>query len=271
MDMFPPFEPELNEPKKQRLRDIPLRVLIPNILTLLAIGAGLTSIRLTIEGKLELALGAIIVAAILDGLDGRVARMLKGTSRFGAELDSLADFVNFGVAPALVIYFWGLKDLKSLGWIAALVFAVCAALRLARFNIMSDDKTKPAFTANFFTGMPAPMGALCVLLPIYIEFIGVPHAPFISGLALIYTIAIAMLMVSNVPTFSGKKLGLRVPRERVLPIFVFAVLAAAILLSYTWEALTLATIAYLGFIPFGVIYYRKLEAAHLKAVDERLK
>ena len=126
------------------------------------------------EDKLELALAAIVFAALLDGIDGRIARMLKGTSRFGAELDSLADFVNFGVAPALILYFWGLHELKSAGWIAALVFAICAGLRLARFNVMIDDPNKPIWAGNFFTGIPAPAGAITVLLPIYLTFLGVP-------------------------------------------------------------------------------------------------
>ena len=128
-----------------------------------------------------MALAAIVFAALLDGIDGRVARMLKGTSRFGAELDSLADFVNFGVAPALILYFWGLHELKSAGWIAALVFAICAALRLARFNVMIDDPDKPAWAGNFFTGIPAPAGAITVLLPIYLNFLGVSNGLSRSG------------------------------------------------------------------------------------------
>ena len=146
---------------------IPVRTLLPNLITLLALCAGLTAIRLAVEGKLELGAGAIVFAAMLDGIDGRVARMLKGTSRFGAELDSLADFVNFGVAPALILYFWGLHELAIVGWIAAMVFAICAGLRLARFNVMIDDPNRPAWAGNFFTGMPAPAGAITVLLPIY--------------------------------------------------------------------------------------------------------
>ena len=130
---------------------------------------GLTAIRVAVEGKIDWAIAAIVIAALLDGIDGRIARMLKGTSRFGAELDSLADFVNFGVAPALILYFWGLQELKSAGWIAALVFAICAGLRLARFNVMVDDPGKPVWSANFFTGIPAPAGAITVLLPIYLN------------------------------------------------------------------------------------------------------
>src|SRR3954466_1583790 len=141
---------------RRRLRAIPVRTLVPNLITLLALCAGLTAIRLSVEDKLEWAVAAIVFAALLDGIDGRVARMLKGTSRFGAELDSLADFVNFGVAPALILYFWGLHELGNAGWIAAMVFAISTGLRLARFNVMIDDPNKPAWAGKFFLGVPAP-------------------------------------------------------------------------------------------------------------------
>src|SRR3990172_11878299 len=134
--IFPPFEPEGEERRWRRFRPVPFRVLLPNLITLLSLCLGLTAIRMAIEGRLEYAIGAIVLAAILDGPHGQIARLLTGTSRFGAELDSLADFVNFGVAPALILYFWGLHEIKSAGWIAALVFAICAGLRLARFNVM---------------------------------------------------------------------------------------------------------------------------------------
>src|ERR1700751_4105833 len=152
--VFPPFDPA-PPPFRRRFKAIPVRTLLPNLITLLALCAGLTAIRLAVEDKLELALAAIVFAALLDGIDGRIARMLKGTSRFGAELDSLADFVNFGVAPALMLYFWGLHELGNAGWIAAMVFAISTGLRLARFNVMADDPNKPAWAANFFVGGPA--------------------------------------------------------------------------------------------------------------------
>src|ERR1700736_2893480 len=192
---FSPFEPDRQPPKLRRFRQIPVRTLVPNVITLLALCAGLTAIRLAVESRLEWALAAIVFAALLDGVDGRVARMLKGTSRFGAELDSLADFVNFGVAPALILYFWGLHELKSAGWIAALVFAICAALRLARFNVMIEDPDRPAWAANYFVGMPAPAGAITVLLPIYVQFLGLPHFELMTPVAFLYTLGIAFLMV----------------------------------------------------------------------------
>src|SRR6185437_10054495 len=178
------------------------------------------------------------------GIDGRVARLVKGTSRFGAELDSLADFVNFGVAPGLILYFWGLHDLKSAGWIVALVFAICAGLRLARFNVMLDDPHQPSWAANFFTGIPAPAGAITVLLPIYLGLLGVPSGLFVIWLTFFYTLLIALLMVSRLPVFSGKRVGKRVPPEMVLPVFVIVVLFFGLLISYPWEVLTAGTVAY---------------------------
>src|SRR6266542_1349967 len=202
---FSPFDRDRLERKRPRFRLIPVRTLLPNLITLLALCAGLTAIRLAVEDKLEWAVAAIVFAALLDGIDGRVARMLKGTSRFGAELDSLADFVNFGVAPALILYFWGLHALGHAGWIAAMVFAICAGLRLARFNVMIDDPNRPPWAANFFVGMPAPGGAITVLLPIYVHFLGVPRLSFIAPVILIYTLAIAFLMVSRLPVFRSEE------------------------------------------------------------------
>jgi len=250
--------PRLRLPKR-RFRRIPVRTLVPNIITLLALCAGLTAIRMAFENRYVLALAAIVFAAFLDGIDGRLARFLKGTSRFGAELDSLADFVNFGVAPALILYFWGLHDLKSAGWIAAMVFAICAALRLARFNVMVDDPDKPAWASNFFVGVPAPAGAITVLLPIYVALLGLPRSQWLSWLTLVYTLAIASLMVSRLPVFSGKRVGTRVPPEMVGPAVVVAVLFIALLIAYPWIILTAGTLAYLGALPFGYLSYRGYE------------
>jgi CDP-diacylglycerol--serine O-phosphatidyltransferase len=257
--LFPPFDPTRSELRRRRFREIPVRTLVPNFITLLALCAGLTGIRLAIEGRLEWALAAIVFAAALDGIDGRVARLIKGQSRFGAELDSLADFVNFGVAPGLILYFWGLQDLGNVGWIAAMVFAICAGLRLARFNVAIDDPNRPPWAGKFFTGVPAPAGAILVLLPIYLYFLGVPRNGFVVLLALVYTLAIAVLMVSRLPVFSGKQMGTRVRPEMVLPIFVVVVLFVAVLLSYPWHLLTLGTLCYLVALPFGWLSYRRYE------------
>jgi CDP-diacylglycerol--serine O-phosphatidyltransferase len=265
--LFPPFEPD-RPTRRRRFRPIPVRTLVPNLITLLALCAGLTAIRLAVEGRLEIALGAIVFAAVLDGVDGRVARMLKGTSRFGAELDSLADFVNFGVAPALILYFWDLHELQSAGWIAAMVFAICAGLRLARFNVMIDDPDRPAWAGNFFTGMPAPAGAITVLLPIYVEFLGVPKLAVVAPVTLIYTLAIAFLMVSKVPVYSGKKLGTRVPPDMVLPVILCVIVFFALLVGYPWAVLTIGTLCYLASLPFGWLSYRDYERRDVEAAAD---
>ncbi|MCK0209844.1 CDP-diacylglycerol--serine O-phosphatidyltransferase [Starkeya koreensis] len=261
-DLFPPFDPDAEpdspEPRRRRFQAVPMRVLLPNLVTLLALCAGLTGIRMAIEGRLELALGAIVLAAVLDGLDGRLARLLQGTSRFGAELDSLSDFVCFGVAPGLVLYMWGLETLGSVGWIAALAFAICAALRLARFNVMLEDPNKPPFASDFFTGVPAPAGAICVLLPVYLELIGLPRLVASPAVAAAYCLAVALLMVSKVPAFSGKRLGARVPRDKVMPLFVCVVLFVAVLVTWPWTVLSVICVAYLAALPFSAMHHARL-------------
>jgi CDP-diacylglycerol--serine O-phosphatidyltransferase len=248
-----PFDhsPEL---RRRRFRPIPVRMLLPNVITLLAICAGLTAIRLSTEGRMELAVGAIVFAAMLDGIDGRVARMIKGQSKFGAELDSLADFVNFGVAPGLILYFWQLHELHNGGWIAAMLFAISGGLRLARFNATMDDPNKPPFASNYFTGVPAPAGAITVLLPIYLAFLGVPKPP--SMLTALYTLLIAFLMVSRLPVFSGKTVRMRVPPELVLPVFVSVIFFIALLISYPWYILSAGSVLYLASLPMGWKSYR---------------
>jgi CDP-diacylglycerol--serine O-phosphatidyltransferase len=256
--VFPPFDPTPSSSEhRRRFKAIPVRVLLPNLITLLALCAGLTAMRMAVEDHMQLALAAIVFAAMLDGIDGRVARFLKGTSRFGAELDSLADFVNFGVAPALILYFWGLHELKSAGWIAALVFAICAALRLARFNVTIDEPNQPLWAGNFFTGIPAPAGAITVLLPIYLGLLGMPVNLIVVWVTFVYTLLIALLMVSRLPVFSGKRVGKRVPPEMVLPVFVVVVLFFALLISYPWVVLSIGTIAYLACLPLGWLSYRE--------------
>jgi len=250
-----PFDPDRSDARR-RLRLIPFRTLLPNMITLLALCAGLTAIPLVVDGKLEWAVAAIVFAALLDGIDGRIARLLKGTSKFGAELDSLADFVNFGVAPALMLYFWDLHELGNFGWIAAMVFAICTGLRLARFNVMADDPNKPAWAGNFFVGVPAPAGAITVLLPIYVYYLGMPRLAFVAPVTFVYTLAIAFLMVSRLPVLSGKRVGKRIAPEMVLPVFVGVVLFFALLISYPWPVLTIGTVVYLACLPLGWFSYR---------------
>src|SRR5882762_2174903 len=247
-------DPKSPEVRRRRFRPIPGRMLVPHFITPLAICAGRAAIRLSTEGRMELAVAAIVFAAILDGVDGRVARMIKGQSKFGAELDSLADFVNFGVAPGLILYFWQLHELNNGGWIAAMVFAISGGLRLARFNATMDDPNKPAFAANFFTGVPAPAGAITVLLPIYLAFLGMPTPP--AALTMFYTLLIAILMVSRLPVFSGKTTRMRVPPELVLPVFVSVVFFIALLIGYPWHILTACSVLFLLSLPVGWKSYR---------------
>ena len=254
-----PIDYRTPEGRRRRFRPIPVRMLVPNFITLLAICAGLTAIRLSIEGKMEWAVAAIVFAAVLDGIDGRIARMIKGQSKFGAELDSLADFVNFGVAPGLMLYFWQLHELRNAGWIAAMVFAISGGLRLARFNASIDDPNKPAYAANFFTGVPAPAGAVTALLPIYLAFLGVAKPP--ATLTAAYTLLIAFLMVSRLPVFSGKTVRMRVAPEMVLPVFVSVIFFIAILIGYPWYVLSIGTVLYLLSLPFGWKAYKDHERA----------
>lgn len=265
---FPPFDPDEDAPPRRRRslrRMVPVRTILPNLVTLLALCAGLTAIRMAIEARFDYAVAAILVAGLLDGLDGRIARILKSTTRFGAELDSLTDFVNFGVAPVIILYVWTLDDLRSLGWIAALIFAICAALRLARFNVALDGPVAPDWQANYFVGVPAPAGAGLVLLPLYADFLGVPYGVWTAPIVLVYTVAIGVLMVSRLPTWSGKRLGRRISRDLVLPIFVMVVLSAALLLSFPWLVLTLAALIYLAMLPVGWNAWQRRFRADLAA------
>src|SRR3954453_8697598 len=251
------FDPRYPELRRRRFRPIPVRLLVPNFITLLAICAGLTAIRLSIEGRMSLAGYAIVFAAALDGIAGRIPCLIKGESTFGAELDSLADFVNFGVAPGLMLYFWQRHELGNSGWIAAMVFAISGGLRLARFNATMDDPNKPPFAANFFTGVPAPAGAITVLLPIYLAFLGLPTPPV--TLIALYTLLIAFLMVSRLPVFSGKTVRMRVPPEMVLPVFVSVVFFIALLIGYPWPILSIGSVGYLASLPWGWKTYRDHE------------
>lgn len=246
-----------------RHRKVPVRILVPSFFTLLALCAGLTSIRMGIEERYDLALGLIVFAALLDGIDGRIARLLKASSRFGAELDSLADFVNFGVAPALLIFNWGLGSLKSLGWICVMIFALASALRLARFNVAIEDDQQPKWRKGFFTGMPTPAAAIIVLLPVYLEslgFGGIRSSPLLLNVVLVYTLLIAFMMVSTIPTFSGKLLGERIAREYVMPTFMLAIGFVSLLITYPFGTLTGASLAYLASIPVSWYRFGQMEA-----------
>lgn len=266
-DLFPPVEHQSVRTGRRfaRLRSVPIRMLLPNLVTLLALCAGLSGVRMGLEGRFEWAVGAIALAALLDAVDGRVARWLKGTSRFGAELDSLADFVNFGVVPGLLLYIWLLKMAPSFGWLAVLAYVIAAVLRLARFNVMLEQP-RPAWQVNFFVGMPAPAGAISALLPLYLAQIFAFEASRTAAVVVsLYLVFVAFMMVSTIPTWSGKKLGTRVPREQIIPLSVGFVLCIAALVSYPFEILATVTLVYLALIPFGWRRFHQLAAADAAA------
>jgi CDP-diacylglycerol---serine O-phosphatidyltransferase len=259
--MFRRGGPRPRRPRRQmpRLRGLPLQRLIPNAMTVAAMCAGLTGVRYALLERWEQAVAAILVAAVLDGLDGRIARLLNAQSRFGEELDSLADAINFGVAPALVLYLWSLQGAGAFGWIAALALAVCCVLRLARFNAGLGADEKPAWAYNYFTGVPAPAGAGVALMPIALSFeLGgvVPGHPILVAL---WTLMVAGLMISALPTFSFKRL--RVPAHLVVPALVGVGVIVAALVSQPWWTLTFLGVGYVALIALSVRQYRKLAAA----------
>jgi CDP-diacylglycerol--serine O-phosphatidyltransferase len=235
---------------RRRLGAHSINRLIPNSLTLLALCAGITAMRFAIEGLWDRAVIAIVVAAVLDGLDGRIARALGATSRFGAELDSLSDFVCFGVAPAVVVYMWSLQEFGGLGWAISLLFAVCCGLRLARFNVALDSKEiMPPWTRDFFVGVPAPAGGGLAIMPL-IFGLQFEHAffasPWLNGLMLA---GVAGLMVSRVPTFAFKRL--QVPGRHVVLALLAVGAFAAFLISTPWVTLGVSGLAYLASIPYA--------------------
>lgn len=263
-DLIPPHmfaDDETDEPYQySRLRDVPFRILVPNLITLGAICSGLTAVRLAFEGRFQLAIVAIVFAAFLDAIDGRVARFLKSTTSFGEQLDSLADFVNFGVAPALVLYLWTLREAHSFGWIAALIFAICGCLRLARFNVMLEAEDKREWEVDFFVGVPAPAGAILALLPIYLGLLGLwERYSAITWFTAIYTLFIGFLMTSSIPTWSGKRVGRRVSQRLVVPVMICLVLMIVVLFSYPWFVLTAVALTYLIAIPFSYRDWQKRE------------
>jgi len=249
--------------RRRRIRVKPITTLslnrlIPNILTLLALCAGMTAIRLALTDKYQSAAAAIIIAGVLDGIDGRIARLLKGTSPFGAQLDSLSDFVSFGVAPAVLLYLWTMAQLSSLGWALVLLFGVCCALRLARFNTQIGAELPP-YAYNFFTGVPAPAAAGLVMVPMFASFefgLAIFRSPFVNGVVLA---CVAALMVSRVPTFSFKRF--RIPGEWVLPMLLVIGALAGFLTTEPWATLLAVGALYIGSIPLSIRSYRKLREA----------
>lgn len=265
---FSSFDPEghKNDDVKPR-RSISIRFVLPNVITILAICAGVSSIRLAFEHRFETAILMVLLAAVLDGVDGRLARLMGGGSSFGAQMDSLADVVNFGVAPALIVYSFLLNQAHQVGWIAALVYCIACCLRLARFNVMIDNKHIPRWQREYFVGVPAPAGALLVLLPIYLGCLGLEPG---AGWALVfslYTVVIAFLLISRLPVWNGKTVGQQLRRDVVIPGMLVVVIYVGFLATYTWQVLLVTAIGYMVFLPFSLMAYQKRsvrEAAKIK-------
>ena len=238
-------------------RGLPLRAVAPNAVTALALCFGLTGIRFAISANWETAVTMIMIAGVLDGLDGTVARLVRGESRFGAELDSLSDAISFGVSPAIILYLWSLRGIPRIGWLVALVFAVFCALRLARFNANIDVTEQPHKSAGFLTGIPAPAGAGLAMLPLYISFWS--EEPILQSPWLVapWVAFIASLMVSSVATFSWSSLKLR--HHIRFEALVIVVLLGAALISAPWQTLTAICVAYLAMLPFSIRSYRKVK------------
>ena len=233
-------------------------MLLPNLVTVLAICAGLSGIRLAFEHRFETAVVMVLVAAFLDGIDGRLARMLKATSRFGAQMDSLADIVNFGVAPALVMYAFLLDQAGSPGWIATLLYTIACALRLARFNVLDEDEARPAWQAEYFVGVPAPAGAVIVMLPLFLMFTGSILPDRLTALISCgYVILVAFLLISRLPVHSGKKFGITIKRDTAIPLIFGVVFYVLMLATYTWPTLALSAMAYLAFLPLSARAYAR--------------
>lgn len=242
--------------ERRLARSLSLRALVPNAITAAALCSGLTGIRFAIAGDFDKAVQAVILAGVLDGIDGRAARMLKAQSRFGAELDSLADSISFGVAPALIVYLWSLREVPSFGWIAALAFAICCVLRLARFNSRMDSQDQPHKQAGFLTGVPAPVGAGLAFLPIYM-WIASGRSEFANPIGVgIWMLLVAFLLISNLPTLSWTRV--RPPNHLRIGLLALIGICMAALLTEPWLTLAAITLAYLALLPFGVVGYLKV-------------
>lgn len=260
-----------SSPGRRRIAGgLPMRVFVPNAITAAALCSGLTGIRFAIGGDYERAVQAIILAGLLDGIDGRAARLLKAQTRFGAELDSLADSISFGVAPALIVYLWTLHQLPSMGWIAALAFAICCVLRLARFNSRLDELDQPHKQAGFLTGVPAPVGAGLAFLPMYL-WIATGLSVFTNPVAVsIWMVMIAFLMISSLPSLSWSRM--RPPPSLRLGVIALVGLTVAALLTEPWFTLAVITIAYIVLIPIGIVTYAKVRRRsqrHARAIQDR--
>ena len=235
------------------------RVILPNMLTLIGVCIGLSSIRFALDEKFEFAIIAIIFAALIDGLDGRIARLIKGTSKVGKELDSLTDVISFGVAPAFIMYFWKLNELGRFGWLLCLVYVICVALRLARFNVNSSQE--PSWKDNFFEGVPSPAGGILVLTPLIVSLTGFNYFELNYNLIVpIFFVVISILLISKFPSYSFKKIV--IPRRTTIFLLFGIVLFFGLLLVYTFNVIAISSVIYLFLLPISFIHYQKIKKNH---------
>ena len=233
------------------------RMILPNAITLIGVCIGLSSIKFALDGKFSLAVIGILFAGLMDALDGRIARLIKGTSKMGKELDSLGDVISFGVAPAFIMYFWSLQYLDKLGWFVCLIYVICVALRLARFNVNSEEE--PSWKDNFFEGVPAPAGGILVLMPLIISFSGFNEIFFKINYDLvvpIFFIVVSIFLISTIPTYSFKRIV--IPRSMTKFVLFGMVLFFGALLVYTFKILTISIFIYLCLIPVSYFHYKKI-------------
>ena len=232
------------------------RMILPNMLTLIGVCIGLSSIKFALDSKFELSIIAIIIAALFDSLDGRIARLIKGTSKVGKELDSLTDVISFGVAPAFVMYFWSLNNLGKFGWLLCLIYVVCVTLRLARFNISSNAES--SWRDNFFEGVPSPAGGILVLMPLIFSFSELDIFNVNYNLIVpIFFITISFLLISKFPTYSLKRIV--IPRSMTIFLLFGIVLFFGLLLIYTFKVIVLSGLVYLSLIPISFLHYQKIK------------
>tara|TARA_B100000900_G_scaffold251798_1_gene214551 strand:+ start:392 stop:1195 length:804 start_codon:yes stop_codon:yes gene_type:complete len=249
------------EQKKNNFKivsDKKARIILPNAITLIGVCIGLSSIKFAIDGKFVIAIIAILFAGLMDALDGRIARLIKGTSKMGKELDSLGDVISFGVAPALIMYFWNLQYLEKLGWFVCLIYVVCVALRLARFNISSEDE--PSWRDNFFEGMPSPAGGIIVLFPLIFSFSGLGEILFKINydiLVPIFFVIVSVLLISTIPTYSFKKI--IIPRSMTKFLLFGMVIFFGALLVYTFKVLAISSLIYICLIPISYFHFKKIK------------
>ena len=251
------------EPQKKNFKIVTdkktARVILPNMLTLIGVCIGLTSIRFALDGRFELAIIAIIFAALIDGLDGRIARLIKGTSKVGKELDSLTDMISFGVAPAFIMFFWKLNTLGRFGWLLCLIYVICVALRLARFNINSTQE--PSWRDNFFEGVPSPAGGILVLAPLIISLSGFDLFQLNYDIIVpTFFIGTSFLLISKFPTYSFKKIV--IPRRTTIFLLFSIVLFFGLLLIYTFDVIALSAVIYLLLLPVSFIHYQNIKKQH---------